>query len=329
MSIKTAKKLALCFAALMLLLLLTGCSCEHEWQRSTCQAPRTCSRCGETEGKVRAHEWGSTDCHDPKGCIVCGTTEGMELTHTWQDDCRICIHCGLDDRPADDRFPEQLTAGLEERWALENELRDREKNEGYVRTREDWEAMFSAEYSRIGRFREETFQDEAMGEAAVRYISSIEASVDALEHFGTDQWEDEYANGAYWEHATALFLFHSQYPLTVQEVYQKKLERLTGDGEIINMVRPMIDQVMFLDISVSDQQKVYETTLKNTTSMTFLWFSFDVDLLDAEGNVMDTKTIKVWNWRPDKKMRFNFTTDQQFDIIKVAFANWEIPPESR
>ena len=54
-----------------------------------------------------------------------------------------------------------------------------------------------------------------------------------------------------------------------------------------------------------------------------------MDLLDAEGNVVDTKTIKVWNWRPDKKMRFNFTTDQQFDIIKVAFANWEIPPESR
>ena len=60
-------------------LLLTGCSCEHEWQRSTCQAPRTCIKCGETEGKIRAHEGGNTACHTPEGCIICGILRHLRI----------------------------------------------------------------------------------------------------------------------------------------------------------------------------------------------------------------------------------------------------------
>ena len=62
-------------------LFLTGCGnklatyiCDHEWQKSTCLEPRTCIKCGLTEGKVRSHEWGNTDCTVQEGCIVCGTT---------------------------------------------------------------------------------------------------------------------------------------------------------------------------------------------------------------------------------------------------------------
>ena len=186
----TVRKKRICSVCCLLLLtglLLTGCSCEHEWQRSTCQAPRTCIRCGETEGKIRAHEWGNTACHEPEGCIVCGTTEGMELTHEWQEDCRICIHCGRDERPADDRFPEALVAGLEERWQLESDLKNRDgEEEAHELTKADWETLFDAEYSRLAPFQKEVFQDEALGTAALQYIRSIEKSRDALEYFGTD-----------------------------------------------------------------------------------------------------------------------------------------------
>ena len=98
------KKYYLLPLLLLLTLLLSACACDHEWQASTCLAPRTCTRCGATEGKLRAHDYGSTACNDPKPCTVCGTTEGIELTHTWRSDCKICIYCGQDERPADDRF---------------------------------------------------------------------------------------------------------------------------------------------------------------------------------------------------------------------------------
>ena len=314
-------------------LLLSGCGCDHEWQRSTCLEPRTCILCGKTEGKVRAHEWGNTACNAPEGCVVCGTLEGMELTHQWREDCRICIHCGHDERIPDERFNDLVAAGLEERWKLEAELQNREtppegeQAPAYQRTREDWEALFAAEYTRLAPLKEEKFQDKVKEEAALRYITSIEASMDALEHFGTDRWEDEYFNGAYWEQANALYLVDCQTPIVVAEAYRETLIDLLNNGEIINMVRPLLDQVLFLNIGTSNAGDKYETTLKNGTSLTFEWFSLDVNLLDGEGEVVQTETIKVINWKPDQKKRFNFTTDQEFASIEVAFANWKLPPK--
>ena len=83
---------------------LTGCKtelstvfCNHDWARSTCLAPRTCKRCGLTEGKIRSHEWGNTDCSVQEGCIVCGTTEGDPIT-------------------TDPRFTTEATAAVQGKW---------------------------------------------------------------------------------------------------------------------------------------------------------------------------------------------------------------------
>lgn len=55
------KKKTVCLVlAMILMALMAGCSCQHEWQDATCTAPKTCSKCGETEGEVLAHvqgEW--------------------------------------------------------------------------------------------------------------------------------------------------------------------------------------------------------------------------------------------------------------------------------
>ena len=322
----TRTKRAVCVVCLLaLMMLLTGCGCEHEWQRSTCQTPRTCIHCGETEGKVRGHEWGNTACHEPEGCIVCGTTEGMELTHTWQADCRICIHCGRDERPADDRFPEALLAGLEERWQLEADLKSSGEEEAeYVLTKADWEALFAAEYTRLEAFKADTFQDEALGTAAMAYIRSIESSIEALDFFGTEQWEDQYHNGAYWEQAVALFEIHTVSPVAIGEAYQETFTKMINNGEIVKMVRELLDQIQFLHINTNADKKTFETTVKNTTSLTFEWFSLDVNLLDENGEILETNNIKVTYWKPDQKNRFNFITDQEFTAIDVAFANWKL-----
>ena len=320
------RKITLCCFATLLTLLLTGCGCNHEWQRSTCQTPRTCIHCGETEGKVRGHEWGNTDCNAPEGCIVCGTLEGIELTHTWQEDCKICIHCGLDERPADDRFPEMLAAGLEAKWQMEKDFREKSaEDEVYALTKADWENLFAAEYDRLSSFQEDTFQDEALGEAAKRYIKSIDQAREALVYFGTDQWEDEYHNNAYWAQAEALFEIHAIRPVSVGEDYQETLTQMVNNGEIIKMVRPLLGQIQFLHINTTGERKKFETTVKNTTSLTFEWFSLDVNLLDEKGGILDTHNVKVINWKPDQKHRFNFNTEIDFAAIDVAFANWKLP----
>lgn len=77
--------------------LIAGCGCQHDWTEATCQAPRTCSLCQETEGEVLPHQWQEATCAAPKTCNTCGETEGESLPHAWVEanyqepkTCSVC-----------------------------------------------------------------------------------------------------------------------------------------------------------------------------------------------------------------------------------------------
>jgi len=69
---------------LTVLLCLCGCTPKHEhtWTEATCEEPRKCSECGETEGEALGHEWVEATCIAPKTCTRCGKTEGEALGHS-------------------------------------------------------------------------------------------------------------------------------------------------------------------------------------------------------------------------------------------------------
>ena len=73
-------------------------TCNHEWQEATCTEPRTCTKCGESEGNALGHDWLEASCTAPKTCSRCGITEGEPLGHDWQDaTCtkpEVCAICG-------------------------------------------------------------------------------------------------------------------------------------------------------------------------------------------------------------------------------------------
>ena len=64
------------------LFILSGCCREHQWVDATCDAPKTCSECGKTEGEKLEHIWEEATCAAPKTCTLCGITEGEPLAHT-------------------------------------------------------------------------------------------------------------------------------------------------------------------------------------------------------------------------------------------------------
>lgn len=82
----------------MLLSVLSGCACEHEWAEANCKDPKTCKLCGETEGDPLSHQWVDADCKSPKTCKLCGETEGNPTDdHQWEEatteqpkTCGIC-----------------------------------------------------------------------------------------------------------------------------------------------------------------------------------------------------------------------------------------------
>ena len=95
---KNFRNLFFVFSTVLICFCLTGCCVSHEWQEATCTEPRTCSKCGKTEGKALGHKWQEATCTSPKTCSVCGQTSGNKLEHTpgeWViDKAATCIEEG-------------------------------------------------------------------------------------------------------------------------------------------------------------------------------------------------------------------------------------------
>lgn len=73
-------------------------TCSHSWKNATCTAPKTCTKCGATEGKANGHNWQDATCTAPKTCSKCGVTNGSALGHSYKDATCIapktCSKCG-------------------------------------------------------------------------------------------------------------------------------------------------------------------------------------------------------------------------------------------
>lgn len=54
----------------------TAEECVHEWVDATCEEPKHCSKCGETEGEALGHTLTEATYHEAATCTVCGKTEG-------------------------------------------------------------------------------------------------------------------------------------------------------------------------------------------------------------------------------------------------------------
>lgn len=51
--------------------------CRHEWTAATCDAPKTCTLCGKTDGAPLEHQWSAASLSRPSTCNLCGETRGL------------------------------------------------------------------------------------------------------------------------------------------------------------------------------------------------------------------------------------------------------------
>ena len=71
--------------AVALGLTVAGCSAsvasnhEHEWEAATCETPRVCKTCGETDGEPLGHDWIAPTLEAPYTCARCGEQQGEPL----------------------------------------------------------------------------------------------------------------------------------------------------------------------------------------------------------------------------------------------------------
>lgn len=71
-----------------------GCQCQHEWVEASCETPKTCNLCQQTDGAPLGHTWRSATCTAPKTCEVCGLEQGEAVGHGWVEaTCTAPKHC--------------------------------------------------------------------------------------------------------------------------------------------------------------------------------------------------------------------------------------------
>lgn len=75
------KKLVLMILALAMVLSMAGCGCDHQWEEATCQAPKTCSLCGQTQGETAGHT---------PGQLSVASVDTANLTLTQEQLCGVC-----------------------------------------------------------------------------------------------------------------------------------------------------------------------------------------------------------------------------------------------
>ena len=75
------KKLISFALVLAMVLSMNACGCDHQWAEATCTAPKTCSKCGETEGEPAGHT---------PGDLVVSAVDTNNLTMTMDLPCNVC-----------------------------------------------------------------------------------------------------------------------------------------------------------------------------------------------------------------------------------------------
>ena len=91
---KNALTFTLC---LVMIVFLSACGHQHDWQEATCSSPKVCTECGVTEGEALPHTWKDATCEEPRTCSICGIEQGEPNGHDWQEatcqhpeQCAVC-----------------------------------------------------------------------------------------------------------------------------------------------------------------------------------------------------------------------------------------------
>ena len=69
---------------------------QHEWQDATCESPKTCATCNETEGEALGHKGGLATCTEKAICATCNQPYGELKAHVAKaddNDCTTAVTC--------------------------------------------------------------------------------------------------------------------------------------------------------------------------------------------------------------------------------------------
>lgn len=236
---------------------------------------------------------------------------------------------------ADDQFIKDMSKGLQARWTLNEQD---ENKEGYdqidVQSSEYKDMMLSyvqAELDCIEKYKDEKFKDSQLQEKAISYINLLTKHKEVCDYIPVDyygKYLDEFQS-IYNERSKIIEDMANNYGLIVEEKYQSNLDEFKTNSQLVqeqdalqNSITNMLNNIQFQEVNDDGYGwKTYQAVVENTSGKDFSEFSVNINLLNADGVIVETQYDQVSNFANGAKAQFEFMTDKDFTSTQVT-ANW-------
>lgn len=232
----------------------------------------------------------------------------------------------------DGQFMRALKKGLQKRWSINDSDENEELDDDDAA--KEW---IDAELDSIGSFKNKTFDDSKLQDAAKQYIEALNDSKKSLAYYNSDyytyttQWEN-----AYNKRTVLIKSFVDDYGLKVDDKYQDDLDDILDDAKTTQSAQADEDQlnsdleksiksIQFTAKNEGDAEFPYYSyfiTFTNKTQKTFKSLNFDVNVKDENGNIIDTgdSDYSSNNLSPGKQV----TLDVYFDNDETDYSGYTI-----
>lgn len=201
----------------------------------------------------------------------------------------------------DQAFLTDLVKGLEARWAINDKNKETDTETSSTTLQE----AIRAEKDKIDKYRTAEFEDTKLQELAVRYLNTLDESMDIAEKFSSNDYECiEAWSKTYGDRTMVLNEIASNYDLKVSSKYQKYLDDLIANGKTAQSnsdndeaVQKLANAIEIVFETDSHGYTRGNTTITNTSNLNFEYIGFDVQLYDDSGVRTDTSSLYVNNWK--------------------------------
>ena len=218
---------------------------------------------------------------------------------------------------ADEDFIADLQKSLVARWTIT------EASDGILSAddyKEEINSGVQAELDIIEKYQNEKFENTKLQETLLKYINNLKAQIETVAYYGVDdikyaqEWE-----ALYGERTQIIDDFVKNYGLTVPEEYQSVLNEMLTNAKIVTekeneeeVINAWIDSIVFEQTEDNYGMKTYQAVVENTTGCNFQYINLHINMIDANGVVLQTAYSSFQNISAGAKVKFEFMSDADF-----------------
>lgn len=239
---------------------------------------------------------------------------------------------------ADEDFVKDMAKGLEARWTLNEQDESKEEYDAIDLQSSEYKDMMisyiNAELDCIGKYKDEKFEDSKLQEEAISYINLLNDHIEICDYIPVDYY------GKYLEEFQPIYDGRSKiiqdmadnYGLTVSDKFQSNLDEFKTNSKLVQekdaqeqAIDSMLSNITFEEVpdEYAGDWKTYQGVVENTTGSDFSTFAVNINLLNADGVIVETAYDQVSNFTNGAKAQFEFSTDKEFTSTEVTVQYYE------